>query len=643
MRIPENVIQQIKDSTDIVDIVGSYVQLKKRGRAYTGLCPFHNEKTPSFHVNPAMGIYKCFGCGAGGDAITFLMEHEKFSYTEALTFLAEKYNIPIQWEKDEIKGNTETESLYIINQFAQQLFTQQLWETEEGKTALEYLQKRGLTDKTIQKFQLGYAISQGNTLLQQALKKQYELKYLLTLGLVKQNEQTQQYYDTFKGRIMFPIHTPSGKIAGFGGRTLLNDKNTPKYINSNDSPVYHKSSIFYGLYFARTPIRKADEAILTEGYLDVISLHQAGIENAIASSGTAFTEEQAQLLIRQTKNITLFYDGDNAGKNAFLKTLDILIPYNTQVKTITLPDTEDPDSFVQNHTIQEVREYIQTHKEDAILHKLDFLYTQAGNDPNRRSKVQESTLETIALIPNPITQQEYVYAIAQKINVPKENLFQEFQRIVTDKKRKTQKEAQNTTYTNAQNQNANTQNQHTTVILYSESENQQREILRLLILYGDTYIESLGIYVFQIFAEEISQPEEEIKNPVFRYIYLDLMKQYQTHHAADIKRLIDHEDKHIAQIVIDILAEKDKYECSLKWLEREGLNFQLDRDLSKSLQYAILYLRKKNIEALIKENMQNLKNISEEDTEKRIACLQLHQNLHLIRSNILQELGIVIV
>ncbi len=640
MRIPDNIIQQIKDSADIVEIVGSYVHLKKRGRTYTGLCPFHNERTPSFHVNPAMGIYKCFGCGAGGDAIHFLMEHEKFSYTEALKFLAEKYNIPFTWEKEDIQDNSETESLYIINQFAQQFFTQQLWETEEGKKALEYLYKRGLSTETIQKFQLGYAPEQGNTLLQQALKKQYELKYLLETGLVKQNETTQQYYDAFKGRIIFPIHTPSGKIAGFGGRTLSNDKNVPKYINSNESAIYHKGSIFYGLYFARTPIRKADEVILTEGYLDVISLHQAGMQNVIASSGTAFTEEQAQLLVRQTKNITLFYDGDSAGKNAFLKTLDILLPYSAVVKTIALPDTEDPDSFVHAHTPEEVGQFIQSNKEDAILHKLDYLYQQAGNDPNQRSQVQEAMLNSIALIPNPITQQEYVYRIAQKTNISEDSLFQQFQLLINEKRREIQKQNKNTS-AGTQNQGSQIQNQQTPVF-DTHSDIQEREILRLLVLYGNVFIDTLGVYVFQILAEEITDAEEEIKNPVFRYIYTNLMKQYELHHSADPQSLIHHEDKNIAHTVLEILAEKYKDEYSEKWLEREGLDFSIDRDLPKSLQYAILYLRKKNIDMLIKQNMQNLKNTPDKDIKKIEAYMQIHRNLTLIRSNIVQELGIVI-
>lgn len=635
MKIPEAIIQQIKDSVDIVEIVGTYVSLKKRGGTYKGLCPFHQEKTPSFHVNPAKGIYKCFGCGAGGDAIHFLMEHEKYSYVEALKFLAEKYNIPFKWEKEDLENESEIESLYIVNQFAQRLFTQQLWESEEGKKALSYLYQRGLTDETIQKFQLGYALSHHNTLLQEALQKQYELKHFLTTGLIKQGENGQ-YYDTFKGRIMFPIHTPSGKIAGFGARTLLEDKNIPKYLNSVESPVYHKSSLFYGLYFARPSIRKSDEAILTEGYLDVISLHQSGIENAIASSGTAFTEEQAQILVKQSKNITLFYDGDTAGKNAFLKTLDILLPYTSHITIIPLPETEDPDSFARQHTTEKLKEYIQTHKQDAISYKFDYLYSSAQS-PNEKSKVQESVLESISLMTNPITQQEYVYHIARKINIPEEHFYQQFQNIINDKKQKHKKESHSVTHS--------TQNTQNTVqnIVYSSVDAQEREILRLLVLYGDRYIDTLGVYVFQILAEEITAPEEEIKNPVFRQIYTLLMQEYQDHHSADVQKLIQHEDKNISSTMIELIAEKYKDEYSEKWLEREGVSFDLDKDLPKSLQYAILYLRKKNIDELIQENMQHLKNTPPEDIDKIKSYMQIHQNLILIRSNILQELGIVIV
>lgn len=631
MKISDTIIQQIKDSADIVEIIGSYVQLKKRGRTYLGLCPFHHEKTPSFHVNPAIGIYKCFGCGAGGDVIHFLMEHEKYSYTEALLFLAEKYNIPVQWQSDNTEAHSETESLYIVNQFAQQLFTQQLWETEEGKKALEYLYQRGLKTETIQKFQLGYAMMHNNTLLENALKKQYELKYLLQTGLVKQNETTQQYYDAFKGRIIFPIHTPSGKIAGFGGRILVEDKKTAKYINSNESAVYHKGSLLYGLYFARTPIRKLDEVILTEGYFDVISLHQAGIENVIATSGTAFTEEQAQLLLKQTKNITLFYDGDTAGKSAFIKTLDILLPYDAQIKTIPIPDTDDPDSFIQKHTPQEIQQYIHAHKADALIHKFDFLYTQAGNDPNQRTKIQENVLQTIALIPNPIRQQEYVYHIAQKTNIAKEHLFHQFQFIVSQKKQDKTKKNNNTHIPTTQN------------TLITHLDNQEKEIVRLLLLYGDVYIEEMGVYIFQILEHEITDLEEEIKNTILRQIYATLIEQYKLHHCADLQSLIHHEDKNIASITVELLAEKDKYQYSEKWLHREGLNFHMDKNLPKSIQSAILYLRRKNIDALIQENMQNIQKLNNEgDTEKIYPYLQIQQNLMLIRNNILHELGIVI-
>ncbi|MCS7076076.1 MAG: DNA primase [Bacteroidia bacterium] len=638
MKIPQTIIEQIKQHADIVDIISSYVKLKKRGKTYTGLCPFHHEKTPSFHVNPTMGIYKCFGCGAGGDVIHFIMEHEKYSYTEALKFLAEKYNIPIHWQESDPQNTSQEESLYIVNQFAQQFFSHQLWKTEAGKTALSYLKKRGIKEETIEKFQLGYAPAQGNALLREALQKQYEVKYLLETGLIKQSENTQQYYDAFKDRLMFPIHTHSGRIAGFAGRVLVQDKNTPKYINSVESPIYHKSSILYGLFYARTPIRKSDEVILTEGYLDVISLHQSGVENVVASSGTAFTQEQAQILAKLTKNITIFYDGDTAGKNAFFKAIEILLPYNIHVKTIPLNPDDDPDSFAQAHSPDEVKMYIQNQKKDGILYKFDYLYAQAEDDPVQRSNVQQTILQDIMLIPNPITQQEYVYQIAKQANISKDYLFEQFQNQYKEYKKQKDKEKKNQTpVTITQNPANHAQN------FYPYSESQEREILRLLLLYGDTYIQDLNVFVFQILDQEITQVEEEIKNPYYQQIYKMLMQQYQTHNTANLELLIHHENKTLANIVVELIAEKHKHEYSPQWIAREGLDFSLDRDLPKSLQYAILYLRKRNIENLIQENLQNLKNVPSDDQEKIQAHLQLHQNLLLIRSNILSELGIVIV
>ncbi|MCS7029230.1 MAG: DNA primase [Bacteroidia bacterium] len=632
MKIPETLVEQIKLQADMVEVIGTYVKLKKRGRTYVGLCPFHHEKTPSFHVNPVMGIYKCFGCGAGGDIIRFLIEHEKYSYVEALKFLAEKYNIPFYWQESDFVDTSETESLYIVNQFAQQFFTQQLWESQEGKVALDYLKKRGIKKEWIEKFQLGYAPAQNNLLMQEAIKKQYELKYLLQTGLIKQNEDTQQYYDTFKGRLMFPIHTPSGKIAGFAGRILTEDKNTPKYLNSTESPIYHKSSLLYGLFHARMPIRKNDEVFLTEGYLDVISLHQSGIENAVASSGTAFTEEQAQILTKLTKNITIFYDGDTAGKKASFKAMEILLPYNAHIQIIPLPSEDDPDSFAQKHTPDEVKTYLQTQKQDAILYKFEYLYHQAQNDPNQRSKVQQDLLQDILLIPNPITQQEYIYQIARIARVPEEHLFREFQNQLELYKK--QKKQSNTTSVNTPSPPTHSSSHY--------SETQEREILRLLLLYGDTYIQELNAFVFQILAQEITQVDEEIKNPYYQQIYKYLMEQYQLHHSANLHPLIHHEDKTLSSIVVDIIAERNKHEYSPEWIRRDGLDFSLDKNLPKSLQYAILYLRKKNIEALIQENLQNLKSIPADDHEKIEAHLRLHQNLILIRSNILSELGIVI-
>src|SRR6478736_4863904 len=398
--IPQETIQQIQNRIDIVEIVGGFVKLKKRGTNYLGLCPFHNEKTPSFTVSPSKEIYKCFGCGRSGNSISFIMEHEKYSYVEALKWLANKYGIEIEetFTTDEQRQQVQTaDSLYIINSFSQQFFSSQLFETEEGQDiGLSYLKERGFREEVIKKFQLGYSPTQRDAFAKEAIARQYTPELLIKTGLiVNRNEQLQ---DNYRGRVIFPVHNHSGKVLGFGARILKSNDKAPKYINTPENEIYVKSKILYGSYFARQAIDKSDECLLVEGYTDVISLHQSGIENAVASGGTSLTVDQLRLIKKYTNNLTIIYDGDAAGIKAALRGLDLAIEESLNVKLVLIPDNEDPDSYVNKVGTAAFIEFINANKKDFILFQLGIALKDAGNDSNKKSIVVNQVAETISKI-----------------------------------------------------------------------------------------------------------------------------------------------------------------------------------------------------------------------------------------------------
>src|SRR5215831_5984862 len=398
--ISQKTIQDIQSRIDIVDIIGGFVKLKKRGANYLGLCPFHNEKTPSFTVSPSKEIYKCFGCGRSGNAISFIMEHEKYSYVEALKWLANKYGIQVEetFATDEQRLQLQVaDSLYIINSFAQEFFTRQLFETEEGQDiGLSYLKERGFREETIKKFQLGYSPEQRDAFTKQALARQYNAELLLKTGLVvNRNDQLQ---DNYRGRVIFPVHNHSGKVLGFGARILKTNDKAPKYINTPENEIYVKSKILYGSYFARQAIDKADECLLVEGYTDVVSLHQAGIENVVASGGTSLTTDQLRLIKKYTNNLTIVYDGDAAGVKAALRGLDMAIEESLNVKLVLIPDKEDPDSYVRLAGAQAFRDFVNANKKDFILFQLEVALKDAADDTNKKAAVVNQVAETISRI-----------------------------------------------------------------------------------------------------------------------------------------------------------------------------------------------------------------------------------------------------
>src|SRR5580698_6554180 len=437
--ITKPTIDRIMEAIDIVEVVGEFVQLKKRGANYVGLSPFANERTPSFTVSPVKGIFKDFSSGKGGSAITFLMELEKFTYPEALKWLAKKYSIEVEETVESVENKEEEnhrESLMIVSAYAAKFFHESLLETDEGKNiGLSYFKERGFSNDTIKKFELGYSPDQWEAFTGQALKEGYQQQFLEESGLsVKRDNGT--LYDRYRGRVMFPIHSFTGRVIAFGGRTLKSDKNVPKYVNSPESEIYHKSNILYGLYFAKKAIREEDNCYLVEGYADVLSVHQAGIENVVASSGTSLTVEQIKLISRFTKNITILYDGDAAGIKASLRGLDMILEEGLNVKVVLFPDGHDPDSYVRNFGTNGFKKHIEDNKKDFILYKTDILLKEAGNDPIKKAAVIREIVESVAKIPDSIKASVFIKECSYLLQIDERALLSELNKMRIAKARK---------------------------------------------------------------------------------------------------------------------------------------------------------------------------------------------------------------
>lgn len=430
--IDQPTIDRILDAANIVDVVSEFVTLRKRGVNYVGLCPFHDDKTPSFYVSPAKNICKCFACGEGGTAVHFIMKHEQLSYFDALRYLAKKYNIEIHEREltdKEKQIRSDRESMLIVNAWAQKYFTTLLHEHIDGKTiGMRYFAERGFREDTIRKFQLGYSLEQRDALYQAALKSGYKKEYLEKTGLIIAYEDGR-VNDRFRGRVIFPVHTLSGKVVAFGGRILKKEEKTAKYVNSPESEIYHKSNELYGIYFAKQAIVKADRCFLVEGYTDVISMHQSGVENVVASSGTALTHGQIRLIHRFTDNITVLYDGDAAGIKAAIRGIDLLLEEGMNVKVVLLPDGEDPDSFARSHSASEFAEFIKQNETDFVRFKTKLLLEEAGNDPVKRAALIGDIIRTIAIVPDNITRTIYIRECSAKMEIDEQVVLNEVNKI----------------------------------------------------------------------------------------------------------------------------------------------------------------------------------------------------------------------
>ena len=642
--ISQQTIQDIQSRIDIYDIVGSFVKLKRRGTNYIGNCPFHNEKTPSFTVSPSKEIYKCFGCGKSGNAIGFVMEHEKYSYVEALRWLATRYNIDIVETETspEYKEQQQTaDSLHILNQFAAKYFSEQLLESEEGQNnALSYLKERGFNDLTIEKFQLGYCLNQRDAFTKEALKHQYSEDILKKSGLTI--ERDGQLFDNYRGRIIFPIQNQSGKIIGFGARVIGSSDRGPKYINTPENELYIKSRILYGSFFARHPIDKFDECFLVEGYTDVTAMHQAGIENVVASGGTSLTIDQLRLIKKYTNNLTIIYDGDAAGVKAALRGLDLAIEEGLNVQMVLIPDKEDPDSYVKKVGAEEFRNFININKKDFILFQLEVSLTDAGNDSTRKAAVVNQIAESISKLSRAedfTRQQDYIKRCSSILKVDEQGLTALVKKFTIEKLGKDEKKFQRNTEEKEPEQQTSEKEDQSLDLLFKDEMNEQA-VVRSLIEFGNQPWEEANSVADYIFLEiEKDGLEDLFDNKLLVAIINEYKSIIERGTRPDEKFFLYHPDQKIGQMAVSLLTEK--HQISPNWAKFYQGNI-LDRsDLYREeVRSSMTYLKLKKVKRLIVENQYDLE--KEQSQDDILILLHTHKHLKELEMQLMKDIGTVI-
>lgn len=651
--ISKDSIQTIREAARIEEVVGDFVNLKRRGVNLLGLCPFHDEKTPSFTVSPTKGIFKCFGCGQSGDSLKFIMEHEHFTYTEALRYLAKKYHIEIEESEETPEQKVEDqnkESLFAVNQFAENYFINNLWNSEKGKAiGLSYFHERGFSDETILKFKLGYSSDEWDQLYKTALDKGYKTEYLKKVGLVTSGEKT---VDMYRGRVIFPIHNLSGRVLGFGGRILKSNEKSPKYINSPESEIYNKSKSLYGIYFAKNAIVKNDMCYLVEGYTDVISMHQAGIENVVASSGTSLTNGQIQLIRRYTQNITILYDGDNAGIKASFRGIDMILEEGMNVNVVLFPEGEDPDSFAKKHSKDELRKFLIETRKDFIRFKAGILSKDAGDDPIKKASVIRDMVNSIALIPDGIARTLFIQQCSEMMKVDEQVLYNELNKIRRQKLKE-------------KNKNDNSFNEEEfipeekliapkQVDKFKEKypgEAQELEVIRLLINYAERefpmkYENEEGAFVEHIVnvgdfvINDIRSDEIEMIHPVHQLIFKEIEEliQQKKHHEVQTF-FIQHPQDEIRNLVAGLLTSP--YQLSEGWEQKYRIFTEREDMVIHKTVMQVLY-RFKAVK--LDEMIQNWKNKLNETTdyEELTSILTTIQNLEEVKKELSRELTVVI-
>lgn len=645
--IDRETVDRIYAAANIVDIIGDFVTLRRKGVNYTACCPFHNEKTPSFIVSPAKGVYKCFGCGKGGNAVTFLMEHENMTYPEALKAVAKRYGIEVREREltpEEERRNDDRESMFALNGWAAAYFADYLHREGEGMSVgMSYFrQTRGMTDATIRKFGLGFCPAKGDRMSKEALSAGYKREFLLSTGLSLQRESDGSLYDRFRDRVIFPVHNISGRVVAFGGRTLRTDKQVAKYQNSPESEIYSKKRELYGLYFAKKAIQQQEYAILVEGYTDVISMHQAGVENVVSSSGTSLTTDQIRLLGRFTKNITVIYDGDSAGIHASLRGIDMILKEGMNVRVVLLPEPEDPDSFARSHTAAEVQEYIRANEQDFLAFKARLLLRDAEGDPIRKAALIGDMVQSIAQIPDPIQRSVYIKECGRIMDIDERILISEVarKRLASTGDRETDEFVRRQTARQLAETPRAAQPAQPAVEFVSRIEagssidTLEREIVKYLLKHGHEGFEfkegrtMVACNVAEVIFAELDADSLTFRNPLYNRIldtYRTQWRQLGTGVEVPAHHFLNHPDPEVCNLSVDILTSDDNYIPSQLW-QRKEIHVESDAEmLAVGVPKAVTLYRSKIIEGLIKELQAKLAGEPTEEDEaalvQRLAAL----------------------
>ncbi|MCF8278356.1 MAG: DNA primase [Flavobacteriales bacterium] len=647
--IPQETIAQIFETARVEEVVGDFVHLKKKGTNLWGNCPFHNEKTPSFSVSPPKGIYKCFGCGKGGNSVNFIMDHEQLTYPEALRYLAKKYNIEIEEEQqtdEQVAEQNERESLYLVLAFAQRNFTSNLLKTDEGQAiGLSYFKERGFTQETIEKFELGYCFDRYDSFGNKALEEQYNRKFLIDSGLCLEREG--KLLDRFKGRVMFPIHNLSGRVIAFGGRTLRNDKKVAKYINSPETDVYHKSNIVYGIYQAKSEIIKKDNCFLVEGYTDVVSLYQAGIHNVVASSGTSLTVEQIRLIKRYTNNLTIMYDGDDAGIKASFRGIDLVLEEGMNVRTVLFPDGEDPDSFSKKMGGDELTSFIDANSNDFIQFKTKLLVGETKGDPVRTAGLIKDIISSISLIPDPITRNLYVRQCSSIMDMDEEVLMMELNRNRRKNWNDKQKRDGISTHDSEPSEEPQIVRRTNQELKKRDAEFQERDIIRILMLYsekhihfdvwdeaGEKVIDQEEVNVVDFVVTEILEDEITFENTLFKLVFDEFAKMLEEEKIPTEQHFINHPNPEISGLAVNFFAQP--HTVSERWKEHNIVVTREEDVLKRSILSSLNVLKLRKLEKMINDTRDLLKQ-SEED--QLLLNMDRLNNLLKVRRKLAMEIG----
>ena len=638
--IPQSKIDEILHAANIEEVVGDYVRLKRRGANLTGLCPFHNEKTPSFSVSPAKGIYKCFGCGKAGNSVNFIMEHDSLGYIEALKSLADRYRI--EWPQQENINidqeraiRSEKESLQILNNWAADYFEQQLWENEEGKTiGLSYFEERGFRQDTIKKFKLGYSLDAWNHLQETALNSQFNEEVLLKAGLVKKNEQGK-VYDAYRGRVMFTIHSHTGKVIAFAGRQLKKDDKSAKYVNSPETLLYYKSNELYGLFFAKNAIRQSDFVYLVEGYTDVISMHQAGVENVVASSGTSLTENQIKLLKRHTENVTVLYDGDAAGIKASMRGIDMILEQGLNVKVVPFPDGEDPDSYSRKVGSEAFTNYLVQESKDFILFKVKLLLSDVKHDPLKKAQVTRDIVESISKIPDGIKRMAFIKECAVLLEMNESLLITEL-----NKSRSSFVSSKEKEWLSAEPKE---QPQVELAELLEEEPiyEQERYFIKMLMLHGDKPVEGFD-NVAHYLMHRMQELELELEQETMRLLLSEIRFMMSEQLPLNQQSFINHSNPLISATTASLLT--NKFEVSPKWLSKYDVQMESPEEMfMKDIESALLYMEKHHLTKLMKQAQEELKKAQEKEDENELTIfLEVISLLNAKQQELSNKAGIVI-